>query len=198
MAYNPERHHRRSIRLKNYDYAEAGAYFVTICIEQRECLLGEVIDGQMLVSEWGQIAGEIWEQIAEHWPMVDLDAFVIMPNHLHGIVIIRDESEILQGVAEEEGGGGEEGGAAIEGGGTPPLQGRPKPTLGSVIAYWKYQTSKRINTERQTPGARLWQRNYYDRIIRSAQMLDKARNYIAHNPGRWSEDADNPINMPFP
>jgi len=187
MVYNPERHHRRSIRLKDYDYAEAGANFVTICIEQRECLLGEVVDGKMLIDEAGQIAGEVWEQVAEHWPVVDLDAFVIMPNHLDGIIIIRDESEMVQGGTEER----------KEGGGTPPLQQRQKPTLGSVVAYWKYQASKRVNMARQTPGARLWQRNYYDPILRSERMLDKARTYIAHNPSRWSEDADNPINRPL-
>ena len=75
---------------------------------------------------------------------------------------------------------------------------RAQPTLGAVVAYWKYQTSKRINTARQTPGTRLWQRNYYDRIIRSEEMLDKARTYIAHNPARWGDDADNPLNASLP
>ena len=153
MAYNPERHHRHSIRVKDYDYAEAGAYFVTVCIEHRECSLGGIVDGQMAINGWGQVAGEVWEQIAEHWPTVDLDAFIVMPNHLHGIVVIRDE-----GGTREEG---------EKGGGTPPLQGKAKPTLGAIIAYWKYQTSKRINAARKTPGTGIWQCSYYDRIIRS-------------------------------
>lgn len=180
MEYNPERHHRHSIRLQGYNYAEAGAYFVTVCIEQHECLLGEIVDGQMLLDDWGQIASEIWEQVADHWPSVEIDAFVVMPNHLHGIIIIT------------------EGGAEKEGGGTPPLQEvKPpqKPTLGAIMAFWKYQSSKRINEARQTPGMRLWQRNFYEWIIRNEQMLERARNYIANNPGRWDDDADNPINV---
>ena len=184
MTYDPERHHRHSIRLKNYDYAEAGAYLVTVCIERRECLLGEIIDGQMAVNEWGQVAGEVWEQIAERWPTVDLDVSVVMPNHTHGIVILRDEGQA-----------GEEGSDGTEGGGTPPLQIRAKPTLGAVVAYWKYQTSKRINAARQTPGTRVWQRNFHDRIIRSEEMLDNTRAYITHNPARWGEDVDNPVNV---
>lgn len=193
MTYDPERHHRHSIWLKDYDYAEAGAYFVTVCIERRECLLGDVVDGQMAVNDWGRIAGEVWEQIAEHWPTVDLDVSIVMPNHTHGIVILRDKGQIEEG-RKEDGGNRGKGRDEEEGGGTPPLRGQMKPTLGAIVAYWKCQTSKQINAARQTPGTRVWQRNFHDRIIRNEEMLNNMRAYITHNPARWGEDADNPVN----
>ncbi len=179
MGYDPYRHHRHSTRLKEYDYSSEGAYFVTVCVEHRECLLGQVIDGDMTINDWGRVVEDAWKEVAEHWPAVELDAFVVMPNHFHGIVILHTEAD----------------GTGKEGGGTLPLQSVAGPTLGAVVAYWKYQTSKKINQIRQTPGLRLWQRNYYDRIIRSEQMLDKARHYVACNPARWAEDTNNPVNL---
>ena len=90
MKYNPEKHHRRSIRLKNYDYASSGAYFVTIVTHGRQCLFGQIVDGQMRLNEWGAIAERCWMEIPQHYPYVILDAFVIMPNHIHGIIILND------------------------------------------------------------------------------------------------------------
>jgi len=89
--YEPFKHHRRSIRLQGYDYTQAGAYFVTICVEHRECLFGEIADGDVRLSKCGQIVQTHWENIPHHFPNVELDAFVIMPNHLHGIVVIADD-----------------------------------------------------------------------------------------------------------
>ena len=93
MSYDPERHHRRSIRLRNYDYSSAGAYFVTILIKDRECLLGEVVDGEMRLSEMGEVVRAIWESLPERYPGVELDESVIMPNHMHGIIVITPEAE---------------------------------------------------------------------------------------------------------
>src|SRR3990172_7834035 len=88
MRYDAEKHHRRSIRLRGYDYAQAGAYFVTICTQNRECLFGEVVDGQMVLNDPGKILESVWSELPDHYPGVDVDAFVIMPNHIHGIVIL--------------------------------------------------------------------------------------------------------------
>ena len=90
MTYNPAQHHRRSIRLRGYDYARAGAYFVTICTQQRECLFGDIIGGEMRLNAAGQIVAAIWQSIPRHFPNVTLEAWVIMPNHLHGIIVIGD------------------------------------------------------------------------------------------------------------
>jgi putative transposase len=92
MAYDPEKHHRRSIRLKGYDYTQPGAYFITICTHGRECLFGEIIDGEMHLNEAGQIVVQTWQDLPNHVPNVQLDAFVVMPNHVHGIIIITDRT----------------------------------------------------------------------------------------------------------
>ena len=88
MKYNPEKHHRRSIRLKEYDYSAAGAYFITISAYNREPIFGEIVNGEMRLNECGRIAASCWDEIAVHFPNVELDAFIVMPNHVHGIIVI--------------------------------------------------------------------------------------------------------------
>jgi putative transposase len=88
VKYDPTRHHRRSIRLPTYDYTQPGTYFVTICTQNRECVLGEVIQGQMVLNARGQMVESVWRQLPQHYPRVEVDAFVVMPNHVHGIVIL--------------------------------------------------------------------------------------------------------------
>ena len=99
-SYNPEKHHRRSIRLCSYDYSRAGAYFITVCTRNRECLLGDVVEGRMYLNEVGRLAQAAWEELPLHYPHVDLDAWKIMPNHVHGIVVLTAE-----GVESHEGAG---------------------------------------------------------------------------------------------
>lgn len=93
MFYNPEIHHRRSIRLQGYDYSQSGAYFVTICTFQRQHLFGEVNDGEMQLNVIGQIVSAIWQKIPKHFPNVELDKFILMPDHLHGIIIISEQDD---------------------------------------------------------------------------------------------------------
>ena len=90
MKYNPDIHHRRSIRLQGYDYSSPGAYFVTMCTHNRECLFGEIANGKMRLNELGKIASQCWLAIPDHFPHARLGAFVIMPNHVHGIIWIVD------------------------------------------------------------------------------------------------------------
>src|SRR6185295_7607357 len=89
MRYDPDKHHRRSIRLHGYDYASQGAYFVTICVHGRACVLGEVIDGAMRINDWGQVAVDSWLWLGQQYPYVALDVWVIMPNHMHGIIVVK-------------------------------------------------------------------------------------------------------------
>jgi putative transposase len=88
MKYNSDRHRRRSIRLEGYDYAQTGAYFVTICTQNRECLFGNIVDGEMRLNEYGRIAKESWEWLSRQYKYIDIDEWVVMPNHLHGILIV--------------------------------------------------------------------------------------------------------------
>lgn len=176
MKYDPDKHTRRSIRLHEYDYTQPGAYFVTICIHQRECLLGEIVDGLMSTNSWGEIVRDEWLQTAILRPGVELDVFVVMPNHFHGIIsIASDRRGTARRVPTREQFGGPVSGSV--------------PTL---IRAFKSATTRRINAIRDTPGLPVWQRNYYEHIIRSEEALNSAREYIANNPLRWHLDCENP------
>ena len=184
MTYNPEIHHRQSTRLRDYDYSRAGAYFVTICAWQRECLFGEMVDGVMRLNDAGHIIDESWQRISTHFSDVDIDQYIIMPNHFHGIVSIvgagSPRPDLSRNVNKTP---------EIQGGETPPLR---VVTLGQIVGYFKYQSTKHINQSRNTPGIPVWQRNYYERIIRDELELNAFRQYIAGNPVRWEEDENHP------
>ena len=187
MTYDPTRHHRRSIRLKGYDYTQPGAYFVTICTHERTCLFGEVVDGVMVLNAYGRIAQACWESIPDHFPHVQLDAVVIMPNHMHGIIwIVDDDGNTTCG------GGRGTARRAPTTTTTTERFGAPVPgSLPTIIRSFKSAVTKHINAHRGTPGAPVWQRNYYEHIIRNEQALNAIRRYIAENPLRWHLDRYN-------
>ena len=183
MTYDSTKHNRRSIRLPAYDYAQAGAYFVTLVTHQRQRLFGEIVDGEMLVGSHGDTVKEEWLRSAEVRREIELDAFVLMPNHIHGIVVIRDQATVV----------GAHGRAPLL-----PTPHRPPPSLGSFVAGFKPAVTKRINEIRGTAGLPVWQRNYYDRVIRDEGELNRIRQYIIDNPARWAQDPENPINASRP
>jgi REP element-mobilizing transposase RayT len=197
---DPKRHHRRSIRLPEYDYASPGAYFVTVCVRKGECLLGRVADGEMQRSEYGQLAHDFWKQVRVHFPSVAVDAFVIMPNHLHVIVMIHETSvragdemgEVTSPLQASDEGQRGRGAVSAPSGQTQPTSGIKRPTLGQIIAYYKYMTTKQINLMRGTPGIPFWQRNYWEHVIRTDQALNAIRQYVTDNPTRWPWDTYNP------
>jgi len=174
-------HHRHSIRLKGYDYSEAGAYFVTIVTQGRAALFGEVVNGEMRLNRYGEIVQKWWEDIPQHFANVETGAFVIMPNHVHGIIIISDGRRGTVPVPQDEE-------TPKTGGETPPLR---KPTLGKVVAYFKYQSTKEINALRGGPAAKIWQRNYYEHILRNPSEMATIASYILSNPGHWLADPEN-------
>lgn len=172
VPYDPERHDRRSIRLPAYDYRRAGGYFVTTCTQGRACLFGEVIGGQMRLNDRGRIADEEWRRTAEVRENVRLDAFVIMPNHMHGIIVIvdNDRRDTARRVPTREFGD--------------PVSG----SLPTIIGAYKSAVTKRINHLRGISGETVWQRNYYDHVIRNRDDLYRIRRYIQENPARWRRD----------
>lgn len=180
--FDPEVHRRRSIRLQGYDYSRPGAYFVTMVAQDWLCLFGDVVDGDMRLNEVGRIVVEAWEWLATRHPYVELDAYVVMPNHLHGIVVLTDEG--WDGAGDR--GRSPPVRAALGGGGS----GR-KP-LGRLVGAFKTVSTKRINIVRGTPGEILWQRNYYERVIRNDRELNLIREYIEGNPAKWETDEENP------
>ncbi len=176
MRFDSDRHHRRSIRLKGYDYAQAGAYFVTICTQDRECLFGDIVEGTMWLNDAGQMVEDEWSRTSAVRPNVQLDAFVVMPNHIHGIICIADDG---RGTARRA--------PTVERFGHP-----VRGSLPTIVRAFKSATTKHVNEMRQTPGVPVWQRNYYEHVIRDEYELDHIREYIVGNPARWEEDVNNP------
>jgi REP element-mobilizing transposase RayT len=170
MKYDPQKHHRRSIRLKGYDYSQDGAYFVTICTHNREFSLCDIVDGEATLSEDGKIVNYEWMRSSEIRKEIELDAFIIMPNHIHGIIFIHDNKDKNVGAN-----------------GRSPLR-----SLGSFVSGFKSITTKRINELHNTPQKPFWQRNYYEHIIRNDRSLNAIRRYIQNNPLIWQYDMENP------
>ena len=183
VRYDPTKHHRRSIRLPGYDYTQPGAYFVTICTHNREPLFGHVVNGEMVLNAWGRIVWEEWFRTAQLRPYEELfeDEFVVMPNHVHGIIWIVGDNNV----------GAQRRCAPTKPGGVTPNNVAPG-SLGAIVRAFKSAVTKRINALRGTPGARVWQRNYYEHIIRNERALNAIRRYIAENPQRWHLDRYNP------
>jgi REP element-mobilizing transposase RayT len=206
---NPEKHHRRSIRLKGYDYSQAGAYFVTVCVKNKENSLGKIIDGEMFLSEIGKIAEKCWNEIPIHYPHVQLDKYIIMPNHIHGILKIIDndyvwvENEGVKNVGAED---------------FQPLRPHtqkninmgienfqplhqpqskinqyqkiiPK-SLGSIVRGFKIGVTKWCNHQKYKHFA--FQRNYHEHIDRNENELNRIREHIINNPLQWQFDRENP------
>jgi putative transposase len=174
---NPEKHHRWSIRLKDYDYSSAGAYFVTICIKERRCVLGRIQNSDVVLSPIGKIVHQCWNEIPDHFNAAKLDVFVIMPSHLHGVLVIIDEW--CRGTACRA--------PTIEQFGQPVRQSLP-----TVVRSFKSAVTRQINIVRNTLGEPLWQRNYYEHIIRNEKELNQTREYILYNPLQWQFDRENP------
>lgn len=174
--YDPEIHHRRSIRLRGYDYSSSGAYFLTVSIKNKECLFGEIVDGTMRLSQAGELIHQVWDTLPNRHADIDLDAFVIMPNHVHGIIVLTDTSIVGARLALPEGEGAASG----------------APTLGDVIRTFKSISAIRVNRLLTRTGQPLWQRSYYEHIIRNEISLNRVREYIAMNPQNWMTDQENP------
>lgn len=187
MKYNPEKHHRRSIRLKGYDYTRAGWYFITICVQNRECLLGAIRNGEMVLNDYGKIAAGEWVKTAEIRANITLDAHVVMPNHLHGIIVINPDGV---GATGHVGAIGPVAPTTFPI--TPTSDSSPIPrlypnSLGAIIGQYKSVVTKKIR-KTGLPGFK-WQRDYYEHIIRAETDLQRIREYIQTNPARWREDS---------
>jgi len=172
--YNPDIHHRRSLRWHKHNYASAGAYYVTICVEGFRCLFGYVSAGVMNFNEAGRMVDSQWRAIPSRFPTVQLDEWVVMPNHFHGILHIIGTAFVPKGAGA-----------------------RPAPALGDAIGSFKSLTTdgyiigvRRLGWPRFE--RHVWERNYYDHVIRNEDELEKIRQYIRRNPLMWTCDRYNP------
>ncbi len=225
MTCYQEKYHRQSIRLPGYDYSQNGGYFITVCTQNRNCLFGGIVDRQMQLNDAGQTARQCWQAIPEHFPCVSCDRFIIMPNHIHGILLInnarqanirpnagavagakdfsgadvgaRDFSGADVGAKDFSGadvGAKDFSGADVGAKDFSPLRGkRPcgtSKTIGSIVRGFKIGVTKWMR--QNTPVRNIWQRNYYEHVIRNEDELNRIRQYIIDNPLRWDTDRDNP------
>jgi REP element-mobilizing transposase RayT len=189
MKFDPQKHHHRSIRLKEYDYTQPGGYFITIITFQRECLFGEIVNGEMSLSKFGLVAKHQWEKLPKRFPRIEAGAFVVMPNHAHGVIQIVDESR--RGTAGNQ---NDQEDKSFRRAPTHKQFGEPvKGSIPTIVRSYKSAVAYRINLMRGTNGVPVWQRNYYEHIIRNHEEWDRIHRYIESNPSNWAEDNENPF-----
>jgi REP element-mobilizing transposase RayT len=174
---NQDHPHRRNMRLRHYDYTHPGAYFITICTQGKKCLLGDIIEGQMHLNSYGQIVSRNWLWLPRQYPYITLDKWIIMPNHLHGIIIFKCEetNQTTHPLVQQLS-----------------IQRQKRKPLGRIIGAFKTVSTKEINHVRQSSGCSFWQRNFFEHIIRNENSLNQIREYITTNPLKWQLDQENP------
>jgi len=198
MSYDPDCHHRRSYRLAGYDYTQSGAYFITICTSNRECLFGEIVMGQMRLNIMGHIVADEWTKTVAMRPAIESDEWVVMPNHFHAIVLINNDKAPLLGARRAV----PSSHTSTEYQHTVPdiphrapreAFGCPVPgSIPTIVRSFKSAVTKQVNLLRQTPGSVLWQRNFWDHVIRNEVDCNRIREYIQTNPQRWELDSLHP------
>jgi REP element-mobilizing transposase RayT len=186
--YTPHIHHRRSIRLKGYDYSQAGLYFITICCAARQCLFGNIADKTLQLNQGGVIAQECWVEIPHHFPNVVLHEYIVMPNHVHGIIeIVFDANTVgAKNFSPPPPTDTDIHTSGITAKNFSPQFTSPSKTIGSIVRGYKIGVTKwfRQNTDIHE----VWQRNYYEHIIRNEEAYRRIAEYIKHNPAQWQED----------
>ena len=166
MKYDPDIHKRRSVRLEGYDYSQAGAYFITICVQNRQPLLGTIIDDGVILNSAGGMVTRLWHELKHKYQEIQLDQYVVMPDHFHGIIQIQGEHIGL------------------------PLR--------EIVRWFKTMTTNEYIRNAKENGwiafdKRLWQRNYYEHIIRDEESLREIREYIVANPANWTHPTGTPV-----
>jgi putative transposase len=196
MTFDPEIHHRRSIRLRGYDYSQPGGYYVTLCAQGKKHLFGRIVEGEMQRNELGDYIARCWQWLARQYPYVELDEWVVMPNHLHGIIVITGTGVSGSALAVPNGrsGGGSPTAPTVQngksGGGSRTAPTKCKP-LGRLVGAFKTVSAHHFNEVHGTPSSQLWQRDFYEHVIRNEDELNKIREYIRTNPLRWDSDPEN-------
>jgi REP element-mobilizing transposase RayT len=176
MTYSHDIHHRRTIRLQGYDYSAGGMYFVTLCIKGRKRLFGNIFNEKMDLNDAGKAAHEYWNGIPLHFPHALLDEFIVMPNHVHGIIVLEVDNHSSRCLPIPGGVGANN---------YSPLRGTSR-TIGSIVRGFKIGVTKWIRAN--TAIVEVWQRNYWERIIRNEEELNETRKYIQNNPAQWEND----------
>jgi len=172
---------RQHLRLPEFDYRASYAYFVTICVRDRLCVFGNVANDQMVLSRRGIVARACWLDIPRHHAHVTLDRFIVMPNHVHGLLLFEGDPPVVATPA-----------SPLPSTKLSRATGATSGSLGAVIGSYKSAVTRTINRLRPGAGAKLWQHNYYEHVVRNDFGLDRVREYVQMNPERWARDAENP------
>jgi putative transposase len=180
MKYNSEIHHRKSIRLKEYDYSQTGYYFVTVCVKDRLQLFGKIDNKKMITNEIGNLAAKILFDLPNRFKNIEIDEFILMPNHLHTIIIINEYPTVGVELALPKDDSDKNDNETD--------RASSVPTLGRIIQVFKSISTIEINRLRDGSGLPVWQRNYYEHIIRNEKELYEIRKYIENNPLNWNDD----------
>jgi putative transposase len=188
MGYDPEKHHRRSIRMKGYDYSSPGAYFVTLLSHGRACFFGEIKEGIFRQSDIGKLVNDCWLRIPNHFYDIGLDEYVLMPNHLHGIIFIHESLGKGEAFVESI-----QSDVDMKSANASPLQprGTQPASTSAIIQNFKSVSTRMVNKRFFETGNKIWQRNYYERIIRNERELNAIRRYICDNTQDWELDIEN-------
>lgn len=204
MPYNPAIHNRHTIRLQGYDYTQSGAYFITICTDQKECIFGKIDSGSMHLSSLGEIAYYQWLQLPKRFTNIVLDSFVIMPNHIHGIIVIQkgrgeagdtrysSQSKISISPASPLHPDTNSLRTPLTNPGKLKEPTQPNGTIsgsiGAIVQNYKSLTTRKINMIQRTKNQSIWQSNYYEHIIRDENDYARIVDYIENNPHSWEDD----------
>ena len=198
MNFNPNKHHRRSIRLKGYDYSQAGLYFVTICCQDRICRFGKIENNEMILNEYGQIAFDEWMKLAERFSNFELDVFQIMPNHIHGVIrvgatlaVAQNDGTVAQNDDDIVGNNGAVDGNIKATARVAPTNMATNMAVSDIVGAYKSLVANgclKIYKSKNEIMGKLWQRNYYEHIIRNEQSYQCISEYIMNNPSNWQED----------
>ena len=191
MSYNPNTHHRRSIRLKGYDYSQAGLYFVTICCQDRICRFGKIENGEMILNNCGKIAYDEWEKLPERYPNMFLDIFQIMPNHIHGVIALGEMRDAAVGATLAVALNNNAVALNDDGATANRATARVAPTVGNIIGAYKSLITNKCLEICKFQGeymGKLLQRDYWEHIIRNEQSYQRIANYIVNNPENWEND----------
>jgi REP element-mobilizing transposase RayT len=179
MPDDPNQYHRRSIRLEEFDYSSPGVYFVTVVTRGYKCIFGKIIDKEMHIYELGKIVQDCWQEIPVHFSHIDVEPFIVMPNHIHGIITIHENvgrGTIMLAHARYR---------------APTIEKFGKPVIGSIptiIRTYKAAVSRRVRRELRMVN--IWQRNYYEHIIRNQLELEDIADYLLANPENWIVDPE--------
>jgi putative transposase len=174
MQYYPNIHHRRSIRLAGYDYSQPGAYYVTISTQNHIELFGEILNEKMILSNFGKIVDQTWHDLPKHYPHLELGNHCIMPNHVHAILILHESDQISKI-------------SSTPNTSKTHLKVKASHPLSEIIRAFKSFSARHINILRKTPGIAVWQRNYFEHIIRDPEDYDRIHRYIESNPANWTK-----------